>query len=425
MESILSGALLIFLLSCGRSQDAAEAAACDGPAWPASTVPGQIMIADTGGGKIVLVERVDGQEEATLCLSSLLPDDCAEIREDGAASCQVFGVTADDDGLLVSFSNTSPARAVSGVMHYDTLREEMSWRIDGLRFPLDHPLRETCLTQDNKEPLCRLRMPHAAKWSPDGELVIADTLNDRVLLLRPPDAGTGVADVVATLDSSVKDWGAARWPNHVQVLSRRHEVYLLVTYKGSDPDRTGSSHAGRIMLWDVTDPSSPSRAWAYPEDGHLAAVHHAVIQEGDPDGELLMLYAHSFGSSNDFEGETGSIGMALATLDAPPVYLGDGVTSTDEALGFVRSADLIDQGGSLLVTDSGCERPNDRCSRIPRVLELHFDLPEPAGTSGAFSSDHSEQRFIDLPMLGHSLGTGLQYPFEAELVPQSQPSSRL
>jgi hypothetical protein len=421
----LSGALLIFLLSCGRSQEVSNDATCDGGTWPASMVPGQIMIADTGGGKIVLVERVDGGQEASLCLSELLPGDCSAIREDGAASCQVFGVTSDDDGLLISFSNTTTARAVSGVLHYDTLSAALSWRIDGLRFPLDHPLRETCLTQDNAEPLCRLRMPHAAKWSPDGELVIADTLNDRVLLLRPPDSGTGVADVIATLDSSLKGWGAARWPNHVQVLSRQHEVFLLVTYKGSDPDQTGSSHAGRIMLWSVTDPAHPIRTWAYPEGGYLAAVHHAVVQDGSSEGERLLLYAHSFGSSDEFEGETGSVGMAMVTLDAPPVYLGDGVTSTDEALGFVRSADLIDQGETLLVTDSGCERPNDRCSRIPRVMELHLSLPGPAGTSGAFTPDHSEQRFIDLPMIGHSLGTGLQYPFEAELVPQSETPPRL
>ncbi|MDG1478270.1 MAG: hypothetical protein P8R54_01700 [Myxococcota bacterium] len=412
--------LLTVLLSCGRLPEESTVDTCDGPPWPASAMPGQIMIADTGGGKIVLVDRIGGEQESSLCLSSLLPDDCATLREDGAASCQVFGITADNHGLLVSFSNTSPTRAVSGVMHYDTLSEEMSWRIDGLRFPLDHALRETCLTMGNQEPLCRLRMPHAANWSPDGELVIADTLNDRVLLLRPPDTGTGVADVIATLDSSEKDWGAARWPNHVQVLSRNHEVYLLVTYKGSDPSETGNNHAGRIMLWEVTDPASPRRVWAYPEEGYLAAVHHAVIQEGAPDGEQLMLYAHSFGSSDAFEGETGSIGMALATLDSPPVYLGDGLTSTDEALGFVRSADLIDNGNTLLVTDSGCEHPNDSCSRIPRVLELSFTLPEPAGISGAFSPDHSAQRFIDLPMLGHSLGSGLQYPFESELVPQPQ-----
>lgn len=420
----MSSVLLIVLLSCGRLPEEPTADSCDGPPWPASTMSGQIMIADTGGGKVVLVDRVGGEQEASLCLSSLLPDDCGLLREDGAASCQVFGITDDSDGLLVSFSNTSPARAVSGVMHYDTLSEEMSWRIDGLRFPLGHPLREACLTKGNQEPLCRLRMPHAAKWSPDGELVIADTLNDRVLLLRPPDTGTGVADVIATLDSSEKDWGAARWPNHVQVLSRRHEVYLLVTYKGSDSSVTGNNHAGRIMLWELTDPASPRRVWSYPAEGYLAAVHHAVIQESDPDGELLMLYAHSFGSSDAFEGETGSIGMAMVTLDGPPVYLGDGLTTTDEALGFVRSADLIDQGTALLVTDSGCEHPNNRCSRTPRVLELGFILPEPAGLSGAFTPAHSEQRFIDLPLLGHNLGSDLQYPFESELVLHAQQPSR-
>ena len=103
------GALPIFLLSCAGSKTQAEGAACDGATWPATTAAGQIMIADTGGGKVVLVDRADGYQEAELCLSSLLPEDCSEVRSDGAASCQVFGVTTDDDGLLVSFSNTTPA----------------------------------------------------------------------------------------------------------------------------------------------------------------------------------------------------------------------------------------------------------------------------------------------------------------------------
>jgi hypothetical protein len=416
----LPGALLILLLSCARFQESARDDSCLETSWPSETTPGQIMIADTGAGKVVLLSRDDGVEEAELCLSTLLPEDCSAVRDDGAASCQVFGVTADDDGLLVSFSNTTPAEAVSGVLHYDATSDDLSWRIDGLRFPMGHALRETCLTRGNDEPLCRLRMPHAAKWSPDGELIIADTLNNRVLLLRPPDSGTGVADVIATLDETSEGWEDARWPNHVQVLSRDHEVFLLVTYKGSDEEQSGHINAGRIMLWDVTDPGAPTRTWAYPEDGYLAAVHHAVMQEDTRrhDGRLLMLYAHSFGSSEDFDGDTGSVGMAMASLDSPPVYLGDGVTSTDEALGFTRSAELIDQGGLLLVTDSGCERPNEDCSREPRVMELYLSIPEAPGTSGAFSAEHDQQRFVDLPMVGHSMGTELQYPFEAELIGQ-------
>ena len=165
-------------------------------------------------------------------------------------------------------------------------------------------------------------------------------------------------------------WETARWPNNVQVLARNHEVYLLVTYKGSDSDETGHMHAGRIMLWEVTDPGRPARAWAYPASGYLAAVHHATIHP-TTDDRLLMLYAHSFGASDAFEGETGSVGMAWASLDEQPVYLGDGITSTDEELGFVRSAELIDEDSTLLVTDSGCERPNEHCSRASRVMELH------------------------------------------------------
>ena len=414
------GALILFLTSCGGSPLSADEQACEQASWPTDTANGQIMIADTGGGRIVLVDRADGHEESSLCLSSLLPEDCSEIRADGAASCQVFGVTPDDDGLLISFANTAPERAVSGVLHYEPASQTLTWRIDGLRFPMDHPLREACLTQGNDEPLCRLRMPHAAKWSPDGELIIADTLNDRVLLLRPPDAGTGVADVIATVDASSEGWETSRWPNNVQVLARSHEVYLLVTYKGSDSDETGNMHAGRIMLWEITDPGQPSRVWAYPDSGYLAAVHHATIHP-TTDGGLLMLYAHSFGASDAFEGEIGSIGMAWASLDEQPVYLGDGITSTDEELGFVRSAELIDQDSTLLVTDSGCERPNDDCLRTSRVMELHLSIPDAPGTSGAFSGDHAEQQFVVLPMSGHSLGEGLQYPFQAELIPHVMP----
>ena len=355
-------------------------------------------------------------------MSALLAAVCGAVEEDGWATCQVFGVTTDPTGLILSFSNASAARAISGVLHFDTQNNAVDWRIDGLRFQEGHDLRETCLTEDNGEPLCRLRMPHAAKWSPDGDLVIADTLNNRVLLVRPPDpgagegSGNGVGDVISVLDASNDGWGPARWPNNVQVISRDHEVYLLLTYKGSDATQTGHSHAGRIMLWEISDPDEPEQVWAFPEDGYLAAVHHALIKRQN--GTMIMLYAHSFGASSTYDGELGSVGIAKASLNKAPTYIGDVITSTDEALGFVRSAEIIDDGAMLLVTDSGCERPDEDCTRPSRVMKLGLDIPESEGLSGAFSGEHDQQRFVVLPMIGHTIGDGLRYPFEAELMAQ-------
>ncbi len=387
---------------------------CQNVSWPTTGVTGQILIADTGSGMIVLVDRQDSVEEAGLCMGALLPEECSAPREDGSASCQIFGVTPDEGGMLVSFSGAVPEVATAGVLRYDLERQEIAWRIDGTRFPEGDALRQTCFTENNVDPLCRLRMPHTSQWSPDGDLIVADTLNNRVLVLRPPDSGTGVADVLAVLDESVEGWGEARWPNQVQVIPREHQVFLLVTYKGADPDIAGDSRAGRIMLWEITDPANPQRIWAYPEQGYLAAVHGARFQK-HPDGDL-MLYAHSFGASDAFDGETGSVGMAWASLDRPPSYIADVLTATDEPLGFVRSAELIDWGATLLVTDSGCERPEDVCSRPSRVMELVLDLPKPSGLSGAFSGDHDQQEFVVLPLAGHPYGETLLYPFEAELM---------
>jgi len=387
---------------------------CEGLVWPTQidSAQGAVVVADTGRGQVLVVDRV-GNSLGGMCMASILPDDCQGTRADGSASCHVFDVTFEQDGMLLSYSS---ADTTSGIFYYNPSSQQLDWRIEGLRFQEADPLLATCLVPNNGEPLCRLRMPHAARWTLDGQaLVVADTLNNRVLFLDPPV--DGLSEVKFVLDDATSGWGAARWPNGVSVMeSPEGRMSLLVTYKGSDPVRSGDSLAGRIMLWDIDDVMDPDWVWAFPEEGYLAAVHNGQVQPL-PDGRLALVYSHSLGAGFDFgEGGQGSVGLGLMSFEESPTYISDLVASGPRPLGFVRDAEFIGDSGRVLITDSGCERPSIDCEKTARLLELEFEMPEIVGLSGAFSGDHEQQQFQFLSPIGGEYKTVLSFPFEADVV---------
>jgi len=335
----------------------------------------------------------------------------------------MFGVVPEvEDGqdvLTVSYTLRNPdlsyaPGAVSRIRpgHPPTV----DWTISSLRFT------EALLDQEGLDcPAgsemagCNLFGTHIAIPDPSGEVIIADTSNSRVLWLRPVEGEPGLGAVTAVLSLSHESTEAAMFVNHLQRIESGDDVWLLATYKGQKIGETGAINAGRIILWDITERDDPVHLWTYPGSGNLAAVHHGTMHL-TPEGPRL-LYAHSLGASAAADESLGSIGIAEWSGASPPRYIGDGLLDVPESLGFVRSVAYTDLLNAMLVTDSGCENPEARCTRSAVIWRL--DLPDetPTGQSGAWSADHSEQRFLSLGHKPLAAPDTLSLPFASHLLP--------
>ncbi|MCP4805278.1 MAG: hypothetical protein GY884_08005 [Proteobacteria bacterium] len=286
----------------------------------------------------------------------------------------------------------------------------MSWSARELDLSqVDAELDAAC--PNPQEPLCRLNMVHALKPWGDG-WVVADTQNSRVLWVDTPAGPEGTLTVTAVLDSTHEAWDGFLWSNHVQVIDEGDQRYLLTTFKGGDFPEVADRNTGRIALWDATDPTALEHVWSFPEDGWLAAVHHAERYDD------LLVYSHSLGASHAFdEGDHGTVGLATWNGVEPPTYLADLIMPVGRpAFGFVREAEVV--GDVLLVTDSGCENPDVVCGIAGGgIVELAVptDL-EPAGLTGAYSPDHAQQAVVQGEVLHTFLFRELDYPYEADLL---------
>jgi hypothetical protein len=246
--------------------------------------------------------------------------------------------------------------------------------------------------------------------------VIADTLNSRVLWLDQPGPGNSTR-VLAKLDVGHPEWEGLRYPNNVQRLEIEGRDHLLTTFKSGDFPEVARDNTGRIVLWDIEDLEDIRRVWRYPEEGFLAAVHHGQVFD-TPSGPLLV-YAHSAGASEGFVGGLhGSVGLARFNGLEPPTYLADGLADPLEVepFGFLREAEILEDGAALLVTDSGCENQSAACVSDGRVMSFRLPALEPSGTSGAFTATHETQTFVSLENFGHVFAWGMKFPFEADLL---------
>ena len=216
---------------------------------------------------------------------------------------------------------------------------------------------------------------------------------------------------------SVTDPGMSEawYVNHLQRIESGDSVWLLMTFKGQKGSGDDAINAGRIMLWDITDPREPGHLWTYPGTGSLAAVHHASMHP-TPQGER-MIYAHSLGASASASDGTGSVGIAQWNGADPPVYIGDGLMDESATLGFTRAADYSALSQALLITDSGCENAEVPCGRDAKIMLAELPDKAPPSLSGAWTEDHSNQRFLTLDPLPIKAPDDLHLPFAAQLLP--------
>lgn len=381
-----------------------------------------IMVSETGRGRLLLQNGFTN--EMVSDLGDAVTEHCVSWEYDPDRRCLIFEADYTEDGFLTAFSysNGDEPGAPGVVAQFSAdYNPELAWWIDSLNWQ-DTESASNCSATGDKGAGCRLNMPHAARWSVDGQhLIVADTLNSRILWLEPPFE-EGVAKVSMELAVGHPDWDRYLYPNGIQTWVDHGRTWLLTTFKSGDHDDIAPRNTGRIVLWDITNPNQIRKQWAYPEDGYLAAVHNAMVVSV-PSGQYL-LYAHSFGAADSYtEGHNGSVGIAaLPDVSDAPRYIGDGLLpgGRDE-LGFVREVEPTTDGSRLLITDSGCENPDGDCDRAGRVWEVAFPHEWPVEVSGAFSPDHAQQRFFFLSTYGIAINTELFYPYEVDPIDDGLP----
>ncbi len=380
-----------------------------------------LMVTETATGRLVLRDSSTEALVGTQCLVEIHPEECARGTHDLSQPCLMFGVVPEvvdgESVLTISYTLRNPELSYApGALA--RIRPghppQIDWIITDLDIPDAMAQREGLDCSDPDEAGCHLFGVHIAIPTPQGEVIAADTSNSRIVWVTPPDDGSQRGTVTAILSATHPKWGGAQFVNHVQQITSGDQTWLLATFKGQQDAAAGSINAGRIVLWDITDPRTATQLWTYPESGSLAAVHHGSMHQTS-EGPVLI-YAHSLGASEVSTDGEGSIGVAQWNGDLPPTYLGDGVLRDESQLGFVRSAGWSEEGQGILITDSGCENAETACGRKSNIVLTEVPLLDAPGLSGAWSQDHNQQQFFDLERMPMYSPEDLDLPFSSTLV---------
>jgi hypothetical protein len=407
--------LCVFIGCQNKAEDSSVPSTEDTAKTSVTSEYRRIAVVETSSGKLLVTNDTNGEIEGEICLSEIHPDPCAG-RSGLENPCLMFGSDLQADGsVLLTYTLRDPSTplapgAISLVEpgHPPTPR----WTIRRLTIPDGLQEREglRCVA-DPAAPGCHLYGAHNTWILEDETLLVSDTSNSRILWLQAPSENDA-ALVQSMLSTAHPQWGSERYPNQVQALDIGGKPHILITFKAHIEPGGEIVDEGPIVLWDVSDRVRPERVWAFPEEGGLAAVHQAWVTD-TPSG-LIMLYAHSKGAFDDaFPERYGSIGFASFHGQSPPEYLADGVLP-NPGLGFTREVEWDPLTEQLLVIDSGCENSQDDCGRVGKTLAIQWPELSPSGQSGAVSSNHEHQSFVELELLQSLVAQPLRFPFEVD-----------
>ena len=283
------------------------------------------------------------------------------------AVCSGEGASADGDGLLLSYTTSNGSGGVQrpGAISRIDARGRLDVRVDGFGFPHDV-----------------IRDPT------DGSLMIVATATNELVWID----GDGRSNrPIRTLGDEHPEFPPT--PNGADLLQWDGRTYVLLSHR---PMRQG-----RITLWDITEPGSPTFVWRFPSVGRLGLPHGPILREID--GAWWLLWAHTRGAGGD-----GTIGLAVSPAPTvAPTYVADLQPGADvERFRFLRGVELLDDG-RLIATDSG-----ELAFGVGRgrIFSATFpDLGPPVGGEGGGLGD---QVFVPLGPASLMLDE-LAAPFEA------------
>jgi len=382
-----------------------------------------LIVSQVADASVLFADFESGDVLGEFCLSDLASEECnGEI----GFTCLAFEVGyrgGEDDRIQLAYAQRNPEvdgqpstlleiamteeRTVEGRLNRLSFEQYLPTIYDGI-----------CSEEGVDDARCLMSMAHMYTPVPGSDLwAVADTRSARILF-GEADFSSGLFEAVAVLDGTHPDWEGMVWVNNIDLFWENNRLYMINSFKGGGPLPDTSRNAGRIALWDVTDLSAIEKKWVYPAEGYVAAPHKAT--RVDLRGESILLYAHSLGASDSFEGvQSGSVGLARFSTEEAPTYLGDWVLQDQEAhMGFLRDVELMSDGERFLVTDSGCETLNAKCEESEEIFTMHVpSLPEPSGKQGSFSSSHDQQDFYPAELERWDILPTVRFPYEADLVP--------
>jgi hypothetical protein len=278
---------------------------------------------------------------------------------------------------------------------------------------------------------CTIRNAHAVEVVEESDSAVTMWIADTGQPSRAIKVTLDKSSTCAVVDEvhgelTSPDWSDESGPNDIEIFDYEGQQAMLLNHLGT----AGNDALGVATLWTQAG-EGWELVYRHPVDGGLVMGGHNSDMVVAGDGQRYHIYAHGNGAGVneninawDDRDHRGTIGI-LRVEDDAPVYLLD-ATAPDPGFGFLRDADLL-ADGSFLVTDSGCMNHNFvDCDREPALwhVRVAFDALQGTGQSGAFSTDHAQQRFAASELVEEGwagrVTCGFSTPYEADLIWEDQ-----
>ena len=228
------------------------------------------------------------------------------------ANCSPQGAAADGEGLLFSYSTTSPDAVDGGFVRIGPAGAEYGLSA-GFQFAHD-----------------------VARDPFDGTIIIVEATSNQLTWV----AGDGSSSTPVRTMTAASIGVTETSPNSIEIIEDAGARFALVSWRGT---RFGQD--GRLALIEITDPDAPVLQWKFPVDGTLGQPHGARMVRYN--GQWWITYAHATAID---KGE-GTVGLAVTSDPrVVPDYVAD--LMPPDLMVFGRSVELAEDG-LIIAADSG------------------------------------------------------------------------